>query len=176
MVNLELNELLSNLNGTDFELVLPSKFNAYADPYLYSKERDMIISWDFDGNQSFTISAGGYVLNELTLIGDVCNFVSKHQTLESVKTKLTAMYKSYNESDFSSPDYEIPEKITEALLENVVCTKSEYWKLNFKVLEVVRYIWDDEMINLYLHNQPTDTFGGVTQSDVEYTFELILNK
>jgi hypothetical protein len=102
--------------------------------------------------------------------------ISKNQTLETVIRKLTAMYKSYNESDFSSPDYEIPEKITEALLENVVCTKSEYWKLNFKVLEVVRYIWDDEMINLYLHNQPTDTFGGVTQSDVEYTFELILNK
>jgi hypothetical protein len=71
MVNSQLNELLSNLNGTDFELVLPSKYHAGTEPYLYSKERDMIISWDYDGNQSFIISAGGYVLNELTLVGDV---------------------------------------------------------------------------------------------------------
>jgi hypothetical protein len=102
--------------------------------------------------------------------------ISKNQTLETVIRKLTAMYKSYNESDFSSPDYEIPEEITISLIENVVCTKSEYRILYDKVLEVVRYIWDDEMVNLYLHNQPTDTFGGVTQSDVEQTFELILNK
>jgi len=102
--------------------------------------------------------------------------ISKNQTLETVIIKLTAMYKSYNESDFSCPDYEIPEEITTSLIENVVCTKSEYRILYDKVLEVVRYIWDDKMKSLYLNNEPTDCFEDLTQSDVEQAFELILNK
>ncbi len=102
--------------------------------------------------------------------------ISKNQTLETVIIKLTAMYKSYNESDFSCPNYEIPEEITISLIENVVCTKSEYIKLYDKVLQVVRYLWDDDMKSLYLNNEPTNSFEDLNQSDVEYTFELILNK
>ena len=100
----------------------------------------------------------------------------KIQTLENVDVKLTSMYKSYNESDFSSPNYEIPEEITTSLIKNVECNKSDYTILYDKVLNVVRYFWDDKMKNLYLNNEPTNCFEGLTQLDVEQTFELILNK
>lgn len=71
MVNSQLNELLTNLNGTDFELVLPSKYHAGTEPYLYSKSRDIIIDWDYDCNNSYQISWGGSVQTVTTSINDV---------------------------------------------------------------------------------------------------------
>jgi hypothetical protein len=71
MVNSQLNELLSNLNGTDFELVLPSKYHAGTEPYLYSKSGDIIIEWDYDCNNSYQISWGGSVIKVVSSINDV---------------------------------------------------------------------------------------------------------
>lgn len=76
MVNSQLNELLTNLNGTDFRLVLPNKYNAYADPYLYSERGDIIIDWDYDGNNSYQISWGGSVIKVVNSINDALKVIA----------------------------------------------------------------------------------------------------
>jgi hypothetical protein len=95
----------------------------------------------------------------------------KIQTLEAVINKVEQLYNSYNPKEYSSPDYEIPEEITTSLKPNV---PNKEWS---KLLNVIRYVWDDSIKNLYLNDINNDwVTADITKSELEEMFQLILNK
>ena len=94
---------------------------------------------------------------------------NKIQTLKNVRTKLKTMYDSYNENEFSSPDYEIPEEISDSLVNR----SRPYYD---KVLSVVMYNVDDSVEELYFGGISDSVMENITQTELEEIFQLILNK
>ena len=93
---------------------------------------------------------------------------NKIQTLKNVRTKLKTMYDSYNENEFSSPDYEIPEEISDSLVNR----SRPYYD---KVLSVVMYNVDDSVEELYFGGISDSVMENITQTELEEIFQLILN-
>lgn len=76
MATVKLNELLNNLNGTDFELV-NTIIGASQNPYLYSKSLDIVIGEDvFVNENDWIISKDGYVLGVFQTNEEVSNFIN----------------------------------------------------------------------------------------------------
>ena len=96
--------------------------------------------------------------------------LSKIEKLTKVRTKLSKMYDSYDEKDFSSPEYEIDEHLAEYLL-----THSDIKVNPSKLHTIVRYYLDDTIENLYLNGVSEGIVEDITQSESEQIIELILN-
>ena len=163
MVNVELKELLSNLkkNGMKFELEESPEAN-----YIVNVN-NIVIEWDFNLDSKFQINNDGEMIGDgFTSISDVVKVVK----LIEVRNRLTSMYKSYNPSDFSSPEYEIDEHLAEYLL-----THSDVKVNPSKLHTIVRYYLDDSIENLYLNGISEGIVEDITQSESEQIIELILN-
>jgi len=77
MANKNFNELLSNLNGSDFKLVVTT-IGASQNPYLYSKSLDVVIGeHEYENEGKWIISKDGYVLGVFQTNEEVSNFI-KH--------------------------------------------------------------------------------------------------
>jgi hypothetical protein len=99
--------------------------------------------------------------------------LSKIEKLTKVRTKLSEIYDSYDEDDFSSPEYEIDEHISEYLLKDISLHFSV--KLNpSKLHTIVRYYLDDSIENLYLNGVSEGIVEDISQSEAEQIIDLIL--
>jgi hypothetical protein len=95
--------------------------------------------------------------------------LSKIEKLTNVRTKLSKMYDSYDEKDFSSPEYEIDEHLAGYLL-----THSNV-KVNLQKLHtIVRYYLDDSIENLYINGVSEFLLEDISQTELEEIIELIL--